>query len=172
MANSGPGTNSSQFFITFRDTPHLNGKHTVFGKVIDGMETLAAMEAQPINKANRPLKDIKILGIVIVQDPFEDYRQRLAAKHAKRDTSEAALAARAEKRARRENDRTTWLGTDLGEKGQKRSREDDVGGVGKYLAANAKPTTTSEQEIPAASSFGVEAKKQKKLGSFGNFSNW
>jgi cyclophilin family peptidyl-prolyl cis-trans isomerase len=56
---------SSQFFITFRDTPHLDGKHTVFGKVIDGMDTLAAMEAQAINKANRPLKDIKILGIVM-----------------------------------------------------------------------------------------------------------
>lgn len=65
MANSGPGTNSAQFFITFRDTPHLNGKHTVFGKVIDGMETLAAMESQNVNKASRPLKDIKILGIVM-----------------------------------------------------------------------------------------------------------
>jgi peptidyl-prolyl cis-trans isomerase-like protein 2 len=106
-----------------------------------------------------------------VQDPFEDYRKRLAAKLAKHDTSEAALAARAEKRAKRENDRTTWLGTNLGEKGQKRPREEDVGGVGKYLAASAKPPTT-EADIPASSSFGVEAKKQKKLGSFGNFSNW
>jgi cyclophilin family peptidyl-prolyl cis-trans isomerase len=65
MANSGPGTNSSQFYITFSETAHLNGKHTVFGKVIDGMETLAAMESQNVNKASRPLKDIKILGIVM-----------------------------------------------------------------------------------------------------------
>ncbi len=65
MANSGPSTNSSQFFFTFRDTPHLNGKHTVFGKVVEGMDTLGAMERAPLGKGDRPLKDIKILSIVM-----------------------------------------------------------------------------------------------------------
>ena len=44
MANAGPGTNGSQFFMTFTSTPHLNGAHVVFGKVVDGMEMLAEME--------------------------------------------------------------------------------------------------------------------------------
>lgn len=44
MANSGPNTNGSQFFITFRDTPHLNNRHVVFGKLRDGMEVLQVME--------------------------------------------------------------------------------------------------------------------------------
>ena len=44
MANAGPNTNGSQFFMTFTGTPHLNGAHTVFGRVVDGLEMLDAME--------------------------------------------------------------------------------------------------------------------------------
>ena len=44
MANAGPGTDGSQFFITFVETPHLDGKHTVFGEVSEGMATLGELE--------------------------------------------------------------------------------------------------------------------------------
>ena len=44
MANAGPNTNGSQFFMTFAETPHLDGKHVVFGKVVDGHDMLDAME--------------------------------------------------------------------------------------------------------------------------------
>jgi cyclophilin family peptidyl-prolyl cis-trans isomerase len=44
MANRGPGTDGSQFFITFVETPHLNGRHTIFGEVAEGMETVKEME--------------------------------------------------------------------------------------------------------------------------------
>jgi cyclophilin family peptidyl-prolyl cis-trans isomerase len=44
MANAGPNTNGSQFFITLGPTPWLNGKHTIFGEIISGMETIDAIE--------------------------------------------------------------------------------------------------------------------------------
>ena len=60
MANSGPNTNGSQFFITTTATPHLNGKHVVFGKVIEGYEIIEEIENLNTNKNDVPLKEVII----------------------------------------------------------------------------------------------------------------
>lgn len=63
MANSGPDTNGSQFFINLADTPWLTGKHTVFGKVRAGMDVLDAIGSVPVNAMNRPITEVSILSI-------------------------------------------------------------------------------------------------------------
>jgi peptidyl-prolyl cis-trans isomerase B (cyclophilin B) len=58
MANSGPNTNGSQFFVvTAEEAPWLDGKHTVFGRVTDGMDAVDAIEAAPTNDADRPVDE-------------------------------------------------------------------------------------------------------------------
>ncbi len=67
MANSGPNTNGSQFFINLGDTPHLAGKHTVFGQVVGGLEVLDAIGAVPVGDGDRPATPVLIKSIRLFQ---------------------------------------------------------------------------------------------------------
>jgi peptidyl-prolyl cis-trans isomerase B (cyclophilin B) len=65
MANAGPGTDGSQFFLTFTATPHLDGKHTIYGNVVEGMDVLRALE-QRGSPSGRPTEKLEIRKATIV----------------------------------------------------------------------------------------------------------
>ncbi|KAF7106225.1 hypothetical protein CFC21_106974 [Triticum aestivum] len=70
MANSGPNTNGSQFFITYAKQPHLNGHYTVFAKVIHGFDVLDLMEKTPTGPADRPLAEIRLNRVTVHANPL------------------------------------------------------------------------------------------------------
>lgn len=73
MANAGKDTNGSQFFITFTPTPWLDGRHVIFGKVVEGIELLDKIEKAQTDRADKPTSDIEITdcGALELAKPYE-----------------------------------------------------------------------------------------------------
>lgn len=167
MANKGKDTNTSQFFITYRPVPHLNRKHTIFGKVVGGFDTLQRIENLPVDEQDRPLDDCVLEGVVVYVDPFEEFLKQRSEKEQKEQHEEAVRRA-----GGREDDRTTWTGKRIRADGKVESGGGEEVGVGKYLkhatAAAQDDEIVGEWEEPEP----PPAKKAKKGGGFGNFDSW
>ena len=105
MANAGPATNGSQFFITQVPTPHLDGRHTVFGETVKGLEVIDAIANTKTVMNDKPEKDIKINKITIIANGkdaksfnavkvFEDYFKEINKREREREAKTKAAATK------------------------------------------------------------------------------
>ncbi|KAK5684101.1 cyclophilin peptidyl-prolyl cis-trans isomerase Cyp8 [Elasticomyces elasticus] len=168
MANKGKDTNTSQFFVIYRAAKHLDRKHTIFGRVIEGLDTtLKTIENLEVDDKSRPLEECRIEDVVIYVDPFEEFlKQRTETEAAE------AKAEQLKKEGGAEDERVTWTGKRVRADG-KVEQSEGTSGVGKYMR-NA-PVGGGEDEIVGEwdeSEIMAPPAKKKKAGGFGDFSGW
>ncbi|KAF2087345.1 cyclophilin type peptidyl-prolyl cis-trans isomerase/CLD [Saccharata proteae CBS 121410] len=173
MANKGKNTNSSQFFITYRQAPHLDRKHTIFARVVGGLDVLARLEAAPVedSTSNRPSPPIALEDVVVFVDPFEEFLKQKAESDQKQARDEAVRKA-----GGTDDDRTTWTGKRVRADGKVERSDGASGaaGVGRYLK-QALEEKGDEDEIVGEWDEPVPEeplRKKVKSGGFGNFEGW
>ncbi|XP_010272663.1 PREDICTED: peptidyl-prolyl cis-trans isomerase CYP65 isoform X3 [Nelumbo nucifera] len=165
MANSGPHTNGSQFFILYKSANHLNFKHTVFGVVVGGLTTLTAMEKVPVDDNDRPLplqEEIKINSVTVFVNPYTES-----------DDEEEKEKGKDEKNAI--DDENDKVGSWYSNPGSGTMGSTTVGGVGKYLKARNAQVEAAASVGDAGLQENVVAKKRKlgvSTGELKDFSAW
>lgn len=163
-------------FITYRPCTHLDKQHTIFGRVVGGLDVLDKMEAVPTEKkTDKPDREIRILNVDVLVDPYQVYKDRLKNKLEK----EANAAALAQEQDRLEAKRNSmgWFGPNV-TKAQGKKAAAASNGVGKYLTPPTRKRDADDLGLggdnsPSNSSPSMNSSSVKRAkGSYGNFDNF
>ncbi len=181
MANSGTGTNGRQFFITYKSCAHLDRKHSVFGKVIRGLDILRRMEMTPTNKeSDKPLETIKIESIEILDNPVNEALDAERRRIDKRKKEKQQLLD-ARKSSALGTSMTSTASKQVDESAQTKSLSTEGENVvveesftiGKYLkVANLKKDSTKAKKETEQGVGISRLPPPPKKTSFGDFSGW
>lgn len=180
MANSGRNSNKSQFFITFKSCEHLDGLHTIFGRVVGGLQVLKVCNevetwekgsrAQEEIEEDRPKKNLTITRTEVFKDPFKEAEQELEEIEKAKDDESAAK----KKKQQEEDADAMWFSNQMDPMEKHENRASSS--VGKYLLLdepkakkkeNGKAADVTQEELEYAT---VPERKKVKRTSF-DFSN-
>ncbi len=168
MANKGKHTNTSQFFISYRPLPHLDRKHTIFGRVVGGLDTtLKAMERAEVGEKDRPVDELKIVDVVVFVDPFEEWQKERAEKE-----GHEKVAEEVRRQGGTADDRTTWTGKRVRQDGKVEDERAERMGVGGYLREARREVAQEHEMAGLVGAEDVPVAKRAKTGTFGNFDAW
>jgi len=158
MANSGKNTNRSQFFVSLKSCEHLNNKHSVFGRVVGGLNLLDTFNKWECDAKDKPLKEIKLIRTEVFKNPFAE-----VIKEASKPKVEQVVDPVA-----------TWFSNRRDPMSEHRKRNSDE--VGKYFPSDLatlpgekkKKSELPQEEVEYAS----VAQKAKRIRTSFDFSSW
>jgi len=166
MANSGKNTNQSQFFITFKATPHLDEVHSVFGEVVGNIKLLDDLESIGSDQNEKPKKEIKILSVEVFSNPFREVISEFLLKEFSEKIMKEKLNEKINIELQVSNEIINKIG--VGNKNiiNKVSNSNEIG---KYLGK--KRNVNEIKNLNSEDPYLFEKPKHKKIGEF-DFSKW
>jgi peptidyl-prolyl cis-trans isomerase-like protein 2 len=172
MANKGRNTNTSQFFILFKSASHLDGKHTVFGKLTqESMSVLKSIEEIETDAEARPKEPIRIIKAGIIENPLDSHAM------AQEKAQEAALKAKKAQEEKDRKERGLWYSNPSAMPSSAASSSSSSAsstGVGKYITSASRPDSsalggTEKKRSLNTMSAPPPAKKQKTVTGWNVF---